>query len=63
MSNEMYYDKPTEIKLNIRLHESLWQVKNNPDSKVSRETLMLALQNIKYIFIRATDSVDFTGAT
>jgi len=24
---------------------------------------MLALQNIKYIFIRATDSVDFTTAT
>ncbi|XP_025195973.1 laminin subunit alpha-1 [Melanaphis sacchari] len=47
----------------VRLHESLWQVKNNPSAKVSREILMLALQNIKYIFIRATDSVDFTTAT
>ncbi|XP_050425592.1 laminin subunit alpha-1 isoform X2 [Adelges cooleyi] len=47
----------------VRLHESLWQIKNNPGAKVSREILMLALQNIKYIFIRATDSVDFTRAT
>ncbi|VVC37186.1 Hypothetical protein CINCED_3A012310 [Cinara cedri] len=46
----------------VRLHESLWQVKNNPSAKVDRETLMLALQNIKYILIRATDSVDFTRA-
>jgi len=46
-----------------RLHESLWQVKNNPSANVSREILMIALQNIKYIFIRATDSVDFTTAT
>lgn len=46
-----------------RLHESLWQIKNNPSAKVSRETLMIALQNITYIFIRATDSVDFTKAT
>jgi hypothetical protein len=59
----MIYLQTTKKKFKNRLHESLWQVKNNPRAKVSRETLMLALQNIKYIFIRATDSVDFTKAT
>ncbi|XP_052132560.1 laminin subunit alpha-1, partial [Frankliniella occidentalis] len=46
----------------IRLHHSLWRAKNNATSKVSREMLMLALQNVQHVLIRATDSIDFTKA-
>nr|XP_018899369.1 PREDICTED: laminin subunit alpha-1 [Bemisia tabaci] len=46
----------------VRLHESLWHVKNNPTEKINRETLMLTLQNLQHILIRATDSVDFKKA-
>ncbi|XP_026686393.1 laminin subunit alpha-1-like [Diaphorina citri] len=47
----------------VRFHESLWHMKNNPTDPVSRQTLMLVLQNLQHVFIRATDSVDFTRAT
>ncbi|KAK3921962.1 Laminin subunit alpha-1 [Frankliniella fusca] len=46
----------------IRLHHSLWRAKNNATSMVSRELLMLALQNVQHVLIRATDSIDFTKA-
>lgn len=46
-----------------RFHENFWRMKNNPTSKVSREMLMVALQHLQHILIRATDSVDFTRAT
>lgn len=41
----------------VRFHESLWRMKNNPTDPVSRQTLMLVLQNLQHVFIRATDSV------
>ena len=41
-----------------RLHERLWRVKNNPRGVVTREMMMVALQNVQYILIRATDSMD-----
>uniref|UniRef100_A0A8D8X2U9 Laminin subunit alpha-1 n=1 Tax=Cacopsylla melanoneura TaxID=428564 RepID=A0A8D8X2U9_9HEMI len=47
----------------VRFHETLWRMKNNPLDPVSRQTLMLTLQNLQHVFIRATDSVDFTRAT
>jgi len=49
-----------------RLHESLWRQKSpsSPGSgdKVTREMLMVALQNVQHILIRASDSVDFSRA-
>ncbi|KAK6631889.1 hypothetical protein RUM44_006919 [Polyplax serrata] len=49
-------------KYEVRLHESLWQDKYQPDRKVSRETFMVALQNIQHILIRASESADFNKA-
>uniref|UniRef100_T1HX12 Laminin subunit alpha-2 n=1 Tax=Rhodnius prolixus TaxID=13249 RepID=T1HX12_RHOPR len=46
----------------VRLHESSWRKKNYPKDSVNRETLMIALQNIQHILIRASDSADFTRA-
>lgn len=43
-------------------HHSLWRAKNNATSKVTRELLMLALQNVQHVLIRATDAIDFTKA-
>lgn len=45
-----------------RLHHSLWRAKNNATSKVTREQLMLALQSVQHVLIRATDSIDFSKA-
>jgi len=49
-----------------RLHESLWHQRSPPvpgsGDKVTREMLMVALQNVQHILIRASDSVDFTRA-
>ena len=49
-------------KFPLRLHESLWRMKNNPQGKVSRAMMMIALQNVQHILIRATDSMDRTKA-
>lgn len=50
----------------VRLHESLWRQKSpsSPGSgdKVTREMLMVTLQNVQHILIRASDSVDFSRA-
>ncbi|XP_074102845.1 wing blister [Cotesia typhae] len=46
----------------IRLHESLWQLQNRPDYKVSREVLMVALQNVQSILVKASDNSDFEEA-
>lgn len=46
----------------FRLHESLWKLKNNPRAKVSRMMMMVALQSVQHILIRATDSMDRTYA-
>ncbi|XP_061943056.1 laminin subunit alpha lam-3 isoform X4 [Apis cerana] len=47
----------------VRFHESLWQLQNRPDYKVTREVLMVALQNLQYILIKASDNAEFTKAT
>lgn len=47
----------------FRFHESLWQLQNRPDYKVTREVLMVALQNLQYILIKASDNAEFTKAT
>ena len=33
-------------------------MKNNPQAKVSRAMMMVALQNVQHVLIRATDSMD-----
>ncbi|KAL7642435.1 UNVERIFIED_CONTAM: hypothetical protein RMT77_006996 [Armadillidium vulgare] len=46
----------------VRLHEKEWRLKNSAN-KVTREQMMIALQNIQHILIRATHSDDFTSAS
>ncbi|XP_046676227.1 laminin subunit alpha-1 isoform X3 [Homalodisca vitripennis] len=46
----------------VRFYEHFWRMKNDPTSKVSREMLLVTLQNLQHILIRASDSVDFTRA-
>ena len=48
---------------NNRFHESVWQLKNRPEVKVTREILMIALQNVQSIFVKASDFTDFSRAT
>nr|XP_031843946.1 laminin subunit alpha-1 isoform X2 [Nomia melanderi] len=47
----------------VRFHESLWQLQNRPDYKVTREVLMVALQNVQHILVKACDNVEFSRAT
>ncbi|XP_017882648.2 laminin subunit alpha-1 [Ceratina calcarata] len=44
----------------VRFHETLWHLQNRPDYKVTREVLMVALQNLQYILIKASDNAEFT---
>ncbi|XP_036145001.1 laminin subunit alpha-1 isoform X3 [Monomorium pharaonis] len=61
---EYYLHLPvTDNRYEVRFHESLWQLQNRPDYKVSREVLMVALQNLQYIFVKASDNAEFTKAT
>ncbi|CAL7932952.1 unnamed protein product [Xylocopa violacea] len=47
----------------VRFHESLWQLQNRPDYKVTREVLMVALQNLQHILVKASDNAEFTKTT
>ncbi|XP_023288824.1 laminin subunit alpha-2 [Orussus abietinus] len=61
---EYYLHLPvTNDHYEIRLHESLWQVHNRPDYKVSREQLMVALQNVQHILLKASDHSEFQKIT
>ncbi|KAK0081679.1 hypothetical protein PV325_011758 [Microctonus aethiopoides] len=61
---EYYQHQPSAVnEFKIRLHESLWQIQNRPDYKVSREVLMVALQNVQYILLKASDYSEFKEAT
>ncbi|XP_048508975.1 laminin subunit alpha-1 [Athalia rosae] len=58
---EHYPHSPVENNhYKIRLHESLWQLQYKPNIEVSRETLMIALQNLQHILIKASDHSLFT---
>ncbi|CAA9998731.1 unnamed protein product, partial [Nesidiocoris tenuis] len=57
-----YKGKHHSGRHNVRLHETQWRMKNNPRDYVSRQTMMLALQNLQHILIRASDSMDFVEA-
>ncbi|XP_063590781.1 laminin subunit alpha lam-3-like isoform X2 [Penaeus indicus] len=46
----------------VKLHEDYWRLKNKP-KKVTREMMMIALQNIQHILIRATHAADATTAS
>lgn len=43
----------------VRFHESLWRWRNNPNVPVSRDVLMVALQRVEHILIRANDAMNF----
>ncbi|XP_034944517.1 laminin subunit alpha-1-like isoform X2 [Chelonus insularis] len=61
---EHYQQIPVEDNhFKIRLHESSWKIRNRPDYKVSREILMVALQNIQHILLRASEHSNFEEAT
>ncbi|XP_035736479.1 laminin subunit alpha-1-like [Vespa mandarinia] len=61
---EYYLHSPVkDNRYEVRFHESLWQLHGRPDYKVTREVLMVALQNVQHIFIKATDNADFTKTT
>ena len=45
-----------------RLHENFWRVKGDRRALVTREMLMVALQNTQHVLIRATDYIDATRA-
>uniref|UniRef100_A0A1I7VMW8 Laminin alpha 1 chain n=1 Tax=Loa loa TaxID=7209 RepID=A0A1I7VMW8_LOALO len=47
----------------IRLHESQWRSRLSPDVPVTRKQLMIALQNLQGIYIRATYNYPSTGDT
>ncbi|XP_068083310.1 laminin subunit alpha-1 [Anabrus simplex] len=51
---------PTAGHYGVRFHESLWQTRSSSIKTVTREVLMVALQNVQNILIRASDSMDFT---
>ncbi|KAG0726288.1 Laminin subunit alpha-2 [Chionoecetes opilio] len=46
----------------VKLHEKYWRLKNDP-RPVTREMMLVALQNIQHILIRATHASDATAAT
>ncbi|XP_063877309.1 laminin subunit alpha-1-like isoform X1 [Scylla paramamosain] len=46
----------------VKLHEDHWHLKNDP-RRVTREMMMIALQNIQHLLIRATHASDATSAT
>lgn len=46
----------------VRLHEDVWRLKGS-SAPVTREMMMIALQNIQHILIRATHSEDVVAAT
>ncbi|XP_037085132.1 laminin subunit alpha-2-like isoform X2 [Pollicipes pollicipes] len=46
----------------VKLHESFWRVKGDRRALVTREMLMVALQNTQHVLIRATELIDATRA-
>ncbi|XP_072763928.1 laminin subunit alpha-1 isoform X2 [Anoplolepis gracilipes] len=61
---EYYQHLPVnDNRYEVRFHESLWQLQNRPNYKVSRELLMVALQNLQYILVKASDKGEFTKTT
>ncbi|XP_039307072.1 laminin subunit alpha-1 isoform X3 [Solenopsis invicta] len=61
---EYYLHLPVnDNRYEVRFHESLWQLQNRPDYKVSREVLMVALQNLQYILVKASDNAEFIKTT
>ncbi|XP_043600424.1 laminin subunit alpha-1 isoform X4 [Bombus pyrosoma] len=61
---EYYLPVPSDSNhYEVRFHESLWQLQNRPDYKVTREVLMVALQNLQYILVKASDNAEFIRTT
>ncbi|OZC06693.1 hypothetical protein X798_06324 [Onchocerca flexuosa] len=58
---------PNEVnelgRYRIRLHESQWRSRLSPDVPVTRKQLMIALQNLQGIYVRATYNYPTTGDT
>ncbi|CAG7819815.1 unnamed protein product, partial [Allacma fusca] len=55
---EYYPEKPAlNGFFEVRLHQDFWRRKNHPeDDSVSKETMMVVLQNVQHILIRATNA-------
>ncbi|XP_021959945.2 laminin subunit alpha-1 isoform X2 [Folsomia candida] len=48
----------------VRLHEDEWRLKNGPyNGVVTKETMMVALQNLHHILLRGTHGPEVTNAT
>ncbi|XP_076279706.1 wing blister isoform X1 [Lasioglossum baleicum] len=61
---EYYLPSPlNNDRYEVRFHESLWQLQNRPDYKVTREVLMVALQNVQHILVKASDNAEFSKTT
>lgn len=60
-----YFEQPSVSKhrYEIRLHENLWKWKDHVNTPVTRDVLMLALQNVQHILIRANNIKDFKKST
>lgn len=56
-----YYEQPIVAKnrYEIRLHENLWRWKDHLNMPVTRDIMMIALQNVQHILIRANIVMDF----
>ncbi|KAI1731181.1 laminin EGF domain-containing protein [Ditylenchus destructor] len=50
-------------RIELELHESLWQNRISPQLPVSRKQFMVALQNLQAIYIRATYNPTYRGDT
>ena len=50
--------RATNGRYEVRLHESVWRVRNSNGRVVSRQMMMIALQDVQHVLIRATDSMD-----
>lgn len=46
-----------------RFHESFWKLKDEPDLRITRDILMIVLQNVQHVFVKASDYIDFSRAT
>lgn len=59
-----YYEPPFKTgahknRYEIRIDENLWKWKDHPNTPVSRDLLMVTLQKVQHVLIRANNLLDF----
>ncbi|CAJ0568741.1 unnamed protein product, partial [Mesorhabditis spiculigera] len=57
------FDISDDGKYKVRMHESEWRSRQSPEVAVSRKLLMVALQNIQGVYIRASYNYPSRGDT